>query len=51
MANNTQNHGYMKKKRLVLEVDIKKYMYEHMTLTPRYWDAQHEKINLWCTLR
>ena len=36
MANNTQNHGYMKKERLVLELDIKKYMYGHMTLTPRY---------------
>ena len=36
MVNNTQNHGYMKKERLVLELDIKKYMYGHMTLTPRY---------------
>jgi hypothetical protein len=36
MANNTQNHGYMKNERLVLELDIKKYMYGHMTLTPRY---------------
>jgi hypothetical protein len=35
-ANNTQNHGYMKKERLVLELDIKKYMYGHMTLTTRY---------------
>jgi hypothetical protein len=26
MANNTQNHGYMKKERLVLELDIKKYV-------------------------
>jgi hypothetical protein len=36
MANSTQNHGYMKKERLMLELDIKKYMYGHMTLTPRY---------------
>ena len=36
MANNTQNHGYMKKDRLALELDITKYMYGHMTLTPRY---------------
>jgi hypothetical protein len=27
MANNTQNHGYMKKERLVLKLDSKKYMY------------------------
>ena len=50
MANNTQNHGYMKKECLVLEFDIKKYMYGYMTLTPRYYDAKHEKIDLWCTL-
>ena len=36
MANNTQNHGYMKKECLVLELDIKSYMYGHMTLTPRH---------------
>jgi hypothetical protein len=34
MTNNTQNHGRMKKERLVLESDIKIYMYGHMTLTP-----------------
>ena len=28
MANNTQNHDHMKKERLVLELDIKKYMYD-----------------------
>ena len=32
MANNTQKHGYMKKERLVLELDIIKYIYGHMTL-------------------
>jgi hypothetical protein len=31
-----ENHGYMKNERLVLELDIKKYMYGHMTLTLRY---------------
>ena len=36
MANITQKHGYMKKVRLVLELDIVKYMYEHVTLIPRY---------------
>jgi hypothetical protein len=36
MANNTQNHGYMIKECLVLELVIKKDMYGHMTLTPRY---------------
>ena len=36
MANNTQKYGYMKKERLVLELDIIKYMYGHMTLIPRY---------------
>ena len=36
MANNTYYHGYMKKERLLLELDIKIYMYGHMTLTPRY---------------
>ena len=36
MANNTQKHGYMKKEYLVLELDIIKYMYGHMTLIPRY---------------
>jgi hypothetical protein len=43
MANNTQNHGYMKKERLVIELDIEKYMYGHMTLKPRYQDAKEEK--------
>ena len=46
MANNTQNHGYMKKECLVLELDIKKYMYGHMTLTPRYRDTKQEKFDL-----
>ena len=36
MANNTQKHGYMERERLVLELDIIKYMYRHMTLIPRY---------------
>ena len=36
MANNTQEHGYMKKECLVLELDIIKYMYGHMTLIPMY---------------
>ena len=51
MANNTQKHGYMKKERLVLELDIIKYMYGHMTLIPRYLDAKHEIIHLRCTLQ
>ena len=33
----------MKNERLVLELDIKIYMYGHMTLTPRYYDAKQEK--------
>ena len=36
MANITQKHGYMKKQRLLLELDIIKYMYGHMTAIPRY---------------
>ena len=36
MANITQLHGYMKKERLELELDILKYVYGPMTLTPRY---------------
>ena len=49
MANNTQNHGYMKNERLVLELDKNIYMNAHMTLIPRYQDAKHEKIDLQCT--
>ena len=29
-------HGYMKKERLELELNIIKYMYGHMTPIPRY---------------
>ena len=36
MANNTLLNDNMKNERLVLKSDIKKYMYGHMTLTPRY---------------
>ena len=36
MANSTHKHGYMKRERLVLELDIIKYMYGHMTLILRY---------------
>ena len=32
MTNNTQKHGYMKREHLLLELDIIKYMYGHMTL-------------------
>ena len=33
VANNTQNHGHMKKERLVLELDIKIYVWIHDTYT------------------
>jgi hypothetical protein len=34
MANNTQNHGYMKKERLILELDIRNiYVWTHDTYT------------------
>ena len=36
MVSGTQKHGYMKKERLVLGLDIIKYMYGHMSLIPRY---------------
>ena len=36
VVHNIQNHGHMKKERLVLELGIKEYIYGHMTLTPRY---------------
>ena len=36
MANTIQKRGYMKKKRLVLELDIIKYMFRYMTILPRY---------------
>ena len=34
MANSTQKHGYMRKERLELELNIIKYMYGHMTPIP-----------------
>ena len=36
MANNTQQHGNIKKERLILESDLKNYVYGHMTLTSRW---------------
>ena len=36
MGHGIQQHGYMKNKRLEIELDIIKYMYGHMTLTLRY---------------
>ena len=33
MANNTQKHAYMKKERVVFELDIIKYMYGHNTFS------------------
>ena len=46
MTNSTQYHGNMEKEHLVLELDIKNYVYVHMTLTPRYLDAKQEIIDL-----
>ena len=46
MAKNTCNHGHTQKERLVLELDKKNDMNEHMTLIPRYQYAKHEKIDL-----
>ena len=36
MGHIIQQHGNMKNERLEIELDIIKYMYGHMTLTPRY---------------
>ena len=49
MGKNTEKHGYMKKECLILQLDIKKYMYGHMTLMPIYYDAKQEIIELQCT--
>ena len=49
MANITQKHGYTKMERLVLELDIIKYMYgsTHDTHTKVF--AKHEIMHLQCT--
>jgi hypothetical protein len=50
MANNTQNHGYMKNERLVLELDTKYiYVWTHDTYA-KVLGCKQENIDLWCTL-
>ena len=51
MANITQLHGYMKIERFELKLDIIKYTYGPVTLTPWYYDEKQEIIHLRCTLQ